>query len=289
MAAKSDARQIRPGLIPWLENLDEIPWWGLILLLTGILVIFTVFPQEKYREALDFVIPGLRLTIVMALATFAIAIVLGLFAGLGRVSKNPVIYTIASLYVNTVRGVPMLVLVLYFAFVGMPLMVELMNWLGSWLSQYDLAGSLDQLAQDMAALSIRNVDMTIRGIAALAFSYGAFEAEIYRAGIQAISKGQMEAARSLGMSYVQAMRVIILPQAIRIILPPMANDFIAVVKDTSLLSAIGVAEMTQLAKIHRASTFRTFEVWNTVTFLYLVLIFMLQIFAKFVEKRMARE
>jgi polar amino acid transport system permease protein len=133
------------------------------------------------------------------------------------------------------------------------------------------------------------VDMRVRAIAGLAFAYGAFEAEVFRAGIQSIERGQMEAARSLGMGYFQAMRYVILPQAIRRVLPPLGNDFIAMVKDSSLISVLAVRELTHLGKLNRARTFRTFETWNTVTFLYLCLILLLSLGVKMLERRMAVE
>jgi polar amino acid transport system permease protein len=131
--------------------------------------------------------------------------------------------------------------------------------------------------------------MTARAIAGLAFCYGAFEAEVFRAGIESIERGQMEAARSLGMSYFQAMRYIILPQAIRTVLPPLGNDFIAMLKDSSLISVLAVRELTHLGKLNRSRTFRTFETWNTVTFLYLIMTLTLSVVVKFIERRMAVE
>jgi polar amino acid transport system permease protein len=118
-------------------------------------------------------------------------------------------------------------------------------------------------------MSVQDIDSLARAIAGLAFGYGAYEAEVFRAGIQSIEKGQMEAARSLGMSYFQAMRYVILPQAIRVILPPLGNDLIAMLKDSSLISVLAVRDLTQLGKLNRSRTFRTFETWNTVTYLYL--------------------
>jgi len=112
---------------------------------------------------------------------------------------------------------------------------------------------------------------------------------VFRAGIQSIQRGQMEAARSLGMSYFQGMRYIILPQAIRRVLPPLGNDFIAMLKDSSLISVLAVRELTHLGKLNRSRTFRTFETWNTVAFLYLVLTLSLSLVVKYMERRMAYE
>ena len=117
--------------------------------------------------------------------------------------------------------------------------------------------------------SIRAVSMEGRAIIALGFGYGAYEAEVFRAGIQSIGKGQTEAARSLGMTYLQAMRFIVLPQAIRRVLPPLGNDFIACLKDSSLATVLAVNELTQLGRMLRASNFRVLEVFNVMAFLYL--------------------
>jgi polar amino acid transport system permease protein len=256
----------------------------LILLLAGILIVFSFTSSEKYQDALLFLIPGVRLTVLLAVISFALALILGLIAGLGRVSKNPLIYTVASLYVEVIRGVPFLVQILYVAFVITPGIVSLVNVIGQVVVRIPvLAG----WGSSLMAFDIQNVDMTIRGMAALAFGYGAYEAEVFRAGIEAISKGQMEAARSLGMSYVQAMRYVVLPQAVRVILPPLGNDFIAMLKDTSLVSALAIRELTQLGKLYRARTFRTFEAWNTVAFLYLVMTVSLSLLVRLIERKMS--
>jgi polar amino acid transport system permease protein len=139
----------------------------------------------------------------------------------------------------------------------------------------------------LSGVSIRQVDMEGRAIVALGFGYGAYEAEVFRAGIQSIERGQMEAARSLGMSYFQAMRYIILPQAIRRVLPPLGNDFISILKDSALATVLAVPEMTQLSRIQRSATFRVFEVFNTLAFLYLSMTLLLGIPVKWLERRMS--
>jgi len=140
--------------------------------------------------------------------------------------------------------------------------------------------------QGMADFTIRVIPMEGRAIIALAFGYGAYEAEVFRAGIQSIGKGQMEAAKSLGMTYFQAMRFIILPQAIRRVLPPLGNDFIACLKDSSLATVLAVPELTQLGRLRRASTFRVLEVFNMVAFLYLSMTLLLSTVVRWLEQRM---
>jgi polar amino acid transport system permease protein len=185
-----------------------------------------------------------------------------------------------------IRGVPMLVILYYIAFVGAPVIISSINVLGNALVS---VGVLTGLGNAMVSLSVRQVDFTARAIMALTIGYSAFIAEIFRAGIQSIGHGQMEAARSLGMTYGQAMRHVILPQAIRNVLPPLGNDFIAMLKDSSLVSVLGVADITQLGKVYSASTFRFFETYNVVAYLYLVMTVGLALAVRAVEKRMPRQ
>ena len=279
----------RPKLIPWTEKLAGLPWWALVILLLGALVAYFIFVSPTYQDAFLFLISGVRLTIMVSLASFVASLVLGLIAGLARVSKNVFFYTATSVYVEVVRGIPILVLLIYFAYVVTPFGLQLLNGLGAIMLQNLAIGPLGRLAEYLANLNIQDVDMIVRAVTGLAFAYGAFEAEVFRAGIQSIERGQMEAARSLGMSYFQGMRYIILPQAIRRVLPPLGNDFIAMLKDSSLISVLAVRELTHLGKLNRARTFRTFETWNTVAFLYLILTLSLSILVKVMERRMAFE
>jgi polar amino acid transport system permease protein len=264
-------------------------WWALIILLLGVVVVYFIIISSDYQAAFLFLVAGVKLTVGVSLISFFLALILGLVLGLGRVSNNVVFYTISSVYVELVRGIPLLVLLIYFAWVVTPLALQFLNWLGATMLQNLAIGPLVGLAENMATLGIQDVDMVIRAIVGLAFAYAAFEAEVFRAGIQSIQRGQMEAARSLGMSYFQGMRYIILPQAITRVLPPLGNDFIAMLKDSSLISVLAVRELTHLGKLNRARTFETFETWNTVAFLYLVLTLSLSVFVKFIERRMAIE
>ncbi len=289
MAITGEIERPQPKLIPWTRKLEAVPWWMLILLLAGLLIVYATYSSEIYQDAFVFLLAGLKLTIVVTLTSFSIALVLGLIAGLGRVSKNVIFYNLSTLYVEVIRGVPLLVQLLYVAFVLVPLGVDLLNAIGGFMLQHVSSNPFLGIAQSFANLNIKDVDMTVRAIVGLAFGYGAFEAEVFRGGIQSIERGQMEAARSLGMTYFQAMRYIILPQAIRRMLPPLGNDFIAMLKDSSLISALAVRELTQLGKLHRSRTFRTFETWNTVAFLYLVMTLSLSLVVKFMERRMAIE
>ena len=143
-----------------------------------------------------------------------------------------------------------------------------------------------RFGQGLADFSIRDLNFTTRAILALVIGYSAFISEIFRAGIESIEKWQMEAARSLGMSNWQAMRYVSLPQAVRRVLPPLGNDFVAMLKDSSLVSVLGVQDITQLGKLYATGTFRFFETYNVVAFLYLVMTIALSLLVRYLEKRM---
>lgn len=275
-----------PGVIPWTTGLKQLPWWALLLLLLGVALVYAIATVPNYTDAFYFIVPGLKVTVLVSVVAFAISLVIGLVMGLGRISSNPIVYNIATFYVEVVRGIPMIVIIIYVAYVLVPLVVSATNGIGTLILQTSWLSFLAGLGQSLTAMDIRNVDPLVRAIAGLSFGFGAYEAEIFRAGIQSIEHGQMEAARSLGMTYFQAMRHVILPQAIRVILPPLGNDFIAMLKDSSLISVLAVRDLTQLGKLNRSRTFRTFETWNTVTYLYLSMTLLGSMGVKWLERKM---
>jgi His/Glu/Gln/Arg/opine family amino acid ABC transporter permease subunit len=205
---------------------------------------------------------GLVLTIRATVIGYTLALFIGLFAGLMLVSKNPITLAISKLYVEVVRGIPMLVIILYAGFVLSPYLREATN------------GRID----------LRGFPGAVIG---LGFGYGAYLAEVFRAGIQSIDRGQMEAARSLGMSYVQAMRHVVLPQALRVVLPPLGNDFIAMLKDSSLISVVALPELLQQGRLWVSRTFRAFEGYNTVALFYLVMTLLLSLAVRLIERKIA--
>lgn len=237
----------------WSRVLSRAPWWLIIILVAGAFALFSMLTNERYTTALRYLIRGVGLTIYLSVVSYAIALVLGLVAGLGRVSRNAVTYTLATLYVEVVRGVPLLLIIIYAHYVVAPV-------IGT------------------------NRNAAISGIMALSFGYGAYLAEVFRAGIESIERGQSEAARSLGMSYRQAMRYVILPQAVRRVLPPLGNDFVAILKDSSLVSAIAVNELTKLGQIEASRTFDTFRTYNAVAVLYLILTLLLSLGVRYLER-----
>lgn len=290
MSDIEESKSRKPRLLPFLDvDTIDIPWWALIILLFFILISYVIATKPNYTDAFYFLIDGVRLTITVTLISFVIALFLGLIAGLGRLSRNVVFRTLSTLYVEVVRGIPLLVQIIYFAFVLAPAILGLLNGLGNLILNYLAIGPLTNLGYSLANMHIQDIDMTVRASLGLAFGYGAYEAEVFRAGIESIARGQSEAARSLGMTTGQTMRYVILPQAIRRVLPPFGNDFISMLKDSSLISVLAVRELTHLGKLNRARTFRTFETWNTVAFLYLILTVSLSLLVKLLERRMAFE
>ncbi|MEK6805119.1 MAG: amino acid ABC transporter permease [Pseudomonadota bacterium] len=199
---------------------------------------------------------GLWVTLEISALALVLALVLGLIAGLGRVSHNPAARQLAATYVEVIRGTPLLVQIFIF---------------------YFFIGTVLQLSAFAA------------GVAALAVFTGAYVAEIIRAGIEAVPRGQMEAARSLGLSTAQAMRFIVLPQALKKSLPPLAGQSISLIKDSSLVSVMALTDLTKAGREVVSSTFSPFEVWFTVAAMYLLLTGGLSIFVRRLEKRMAHD
>lgn len=259
----------------------DFPWWlgGIAALV--IAVVIALFTQPAYLQSFRFIITGLGVTIYTTLAAFAVALVLGLFTGLGRLSQSIFLRNITTLYVELVRGVPMLVLIFFIAFVGVPAITQGMQQLGATLVEM----GWEKWGAFLAAVKNSEVPMNLRAITALAITYGAFLAEVFRAGIESVSKGQMEAALSQGMSRAQAMRYIILPQGIRNVLPALGNDFISMLKDSSLVSVLAVRDITQVARLHAGTTFHFREAYLTLAVLYLSMTLLLSILTRYIERR----
>lgn len=228
-------------------------WW---LLLIGVIILIiglTIFKPDPFKRILFFVSDGIGVTIYTTLISFVLVLVFGLITGLGRLSKITIVRGFATIYVELVRGIPLL--------------VQLMFWYFAFPSVIQGMGEMLEI-QSISQYRANPIFMAILG---LTFCYSAYMSEVYRAGIQSISKGQMEAARSLGMTYFQAMRYVILPQALRVILPPVGNEFITLLKDSSLVSVVAVADITRRGREFMAANFIPVDTWVMVALLYLVL------------------
>jgi polar amino acid transport system permease protein len=282
MAAES--RTLSPGTTQaqFIERLARFPWWFLFILLAGAILFYSITTDELYSVIFGRLVQGVAVTLFVSIVAYSAALIIGLIVALGRVSKNPISYNLSTLYVQVIRGVPILVQIFYVAFVLGPAFITLVNNLGHGLS--GVLGAENLLTQT----TTQDISMLARVMIALAIAYGGFEAETFRAGIESIGRGQMEAARSLGMSYFQAMRYIILPQAFRRVLPPLGNDFVAMIKDSSLVSVLGVRDITQEARLYSAASFRYPETYNTLAFVYLSITFTLSMGVKFLENRMSK-
>lgn len=197
---------------------------------------------------------GAIVTIRITALSIAIGLIIGFLTGLARVWPNVIFRTIAGAYIELIRGTPLLVQI-FIVYFGLP------------------------------ALGM-NLDPFIAGMIAMGINSGAYVGEIVRGGIESIAKGQMEAARSLGLTYWQAMRYIILPQAIVRILPALGNEFIALLKDSSLVSTIAIAELTRTGQIIITRTFKSFEIWSGVALFYFVMTYAISRIVKYSEKRL---
>jgi polar amino acid transport system permease protein len=265
------------------NRLADLPWWVLIVLLLGVLLTVNFITDATYRDIFVTMVTGIQLTILVTVIAYAIALVIGLVAALGQLSKNVIFRNISMFYVQVIRGVPIIVQIFYVALVVIPIfIIPAINWIGQTLASWGVLSPENILA----TITNRDVSFTVRGIAALAISYGAFSSEIFRAGIQSIGKGQIEAAKAIGLTPFQSFRYIIFPQAIRRIMPPLGNDFIAMLKESSLVSVLGVNEITQLGRKYASASFRFLETYNTLVFFYLSMTLVLSMGVKFMERRL---
>lgn len=254
----------------------DFPWWLVVLGLIGTALAVVIAANDLYAQVFTTVAKGLGITVFVTLVSFLLASMLGLCIAMLGMADNMVLRQIARFYVEVIRGIPVLVLLFYTAFVGAPGLVSLYNWLATPLIQ----------ARWLDTLLVRDFSLTWRAIIALAIGYASFIAEIFRAGIQAVEEGQIEAAKALGFNRYQRFRLIIFPQALRTIFPPLSNDFVSMVKDSSLVSVLGVADITQMAKVYAAGSFRFFETYSIVAYIYLILTIGLSLLLRRAEKHM---
>ena len=215
---------------------------------------------EKYSTML---LGALGKTLLLTLLSLIFATVVGMIFALMNVGKNRILNCIGTIYVDAVRGVPLIVLA-YFIFFGVPQGIKSLGF------------------QDFRLTALQ------AGTIALAMNCGAYMAEIIRAGIESVDKGQMEASRSLGLSYGKSMRKVVLPQAIRTMIPSIINQFIITLKDTSILSVIGFPELTNIGKTISGNTFKSLQTWAIVGIMYMIVIVTLSRVAKRIERRMNR-
>ncbi|MCH1625682.1 amino acid ABC transporter permease [Fredinandcohnia quinoae] len=210
--------------------------------------------MSTITEAMPFLLQGLKLTLIITIASLFFGFILGLVIAIFRLSPIKPLVWIAKIFINAIRGTPLIVQ-LYFIYFGLTSF--------SWIS----------------------MEPTTAGIITISINAGAYMAEIIRAGIESIDKGQTEAARSLGVTSGKTMRYIILPQALRRMLPTFSNQAIISLKDTSLLSVIGIADLTQRTEVAIAKTYAVFPLWLTAGVMYFLLIYLLTLLSNYIERR----
>ena len=259
-------------MLPTSPDDKDFPWWLLIVAATGAVLFWQVAVNETYARVLSTLSRGIQITVFVTLVSYAMACALGLALALMQLSRSLVLRQISRLYVEVMRGIPIIVLLLYVAFVLAPALVAGWNWIAEGLG--------------LEPARTRDFPLIWRAILALTLAYASFLAEVFRAGLQSVDKGQIEAAEALGLSPWQRFRLIVFPQALRMILPPLGNDFVAMVKDSSLVSVLGVTDITQLGKVTAAGNFRYFETYNVVALVYLTMTITLSLALRRFEKRM---
>ena len=227
----------------------NISFFGAITLL----VLLPVISPDPFWKILKFLPDGIFRTFQVTILSIIFAFVIGLFAGLGRISRNKLINRIATIYVEVIRGIPLLAQLFFI---------------------YYALGKFVQLPRLASA------------VIAMAVCYGAYIGEIFRAGIQSIPRGQMEAALALGLSRAQAMRQVILPQTVKMILPPIGNEFIALLKDSSLVSILAVSDLLRRGREFASTTFQYFETYSIVALVYLVITLFFSKLVAIMERRM---
>lgn len=229
-------------------------WWLSFLGTLAVLAYLLIFHPDPYLRLLKFLPDGIIVTFQVTIASICLALLLGLLAGLGRISRNRIVNLVASTYVEIIRGIPLLVQLFYIYF------------------------ALGRI--------VRVPDM-VAAIIALGFCYGAYMGEVFRAGIMSIDHGQTEASLSLGFNRSQTMRYVILPQAWRTILPPVGNEFIALLKDTSLVSIIAVSDILRRGREFASESFLYFETYTLIAIIYLLITLVLSKFLSNVEQRLS--
>jgi polar amino acid transport system permease protein len=241
-------------LIPKKNDGSVLNSWRITFIFSVFLLTFLViFVPDPYRKIFQIVITGAPVTFQATICAIIGAVVIGTFAGLGAVSKHKIVNMISGVYVELIRGIPLLVQLIFIYYA-----------LGRFFS----------------------LDGMLSAIIALSICFGAYMGEIVRAGIQAIPKGQMEAAIALGLSRAQAFRYVILPQTLKVILPAIGNEFISMLKDSSLVSAIALSDILKKGKEYISRTFLSLETMLVVALVYLVITLVLSWLVGKLEERL---
>jgi polar amino acid transport system permease protein len=249
--------------------------WLVIFLILGALFALAQFDTQWMRDTFSYIAGGVRYTLFIALGGIVLAIILAGLGALGRISRNPIAYGISGFYVSFFRGTP-LILQMFLIYLALPQIA------------FNLVDQYPSIPRQFANALV--LQSAVAGTIALGLNYGAYMTEIFRAGIQSVGHGQIEAAEALGMTYVQKMRRVVLPQAFRVIIPPTGNEFIAMMKDTALVSFLGVtagsAEIFRRAQLVGKADVKNLEAYVTAAALYWVLTAVFTFFQRRLERRL---
>jgi polar amino acid transport system permease protein len=252
--------------------------WVVIFVVIGLFCIAAGFDREWIKDNIKFIADGLRWTIVMAIGGIVIAIVLATLGALARISRNPIAYGLAGFYVSFFRGTPLIVQ-MFLIYLALPPVASNLTDRYGWLPS-------------PGTESLLTLSSLEAGVLALGLNYGAYMTEIFRAGIQAVAGGQGEAADALGMTHAQKMRKVVLPQAFRVIIPPTGNEFIAMMKDTALVSFLGTTldtmEIFRRAQLVGKADFKNLEAYLAAAILYWALTGVFSFFQRRLENRVGR-
>jgi len=250
----------------------DFPYWLVVAGGIAAYLMYRVVSDDLYSQVLSTLSKGVGVTIFVTLVAFSMASLFGLLLAVASMSRFIILRQMARFYIEIIRGIPILVLLLYVAFVFGPVLVHGVNWV------------LEGLGFD--TIRTRDFSLMWRAIIALMIGYSAFIAEVFRAGLLSVDEGQIEAAKALGLGGWHRFRLIVFPQAFRTIMPPLGNDFIAMIKDSSLVSVLGVLDIAQLGKVTAAGNFRYFETYNVVALLYLIMTVSLSLLLRKIERKM---
>lgn len=235
------------------------PWWFLVIAIVILIAVLILRWPDPYRDFISFAWDGVLTTLLVTFISFILMIIFGTIGGLGRISKFGVFRFIASLYVEIVRGIPLLVHLIAWYFC-IPYILQ------KFLPAYQ-------------------VDPLATAIFAIAFCYGAYMSEIFRAGIISVPAEQITSGLALGLNDKQVMRYVVFPQAVRIMLPPTANEFISLLKDSSLVSVVAVTDLTRKGREFMAANINPIETWLMVALIYLLFTLLASRFSSYLEKR----
>ena len=266
-----------------LARFYTMPYWILFLAIVGVLLAVSIITDKVYSNIFRQLMDGVSMTLFVSIASYLTALTIAVCVGIIR--SNPpappqsvesrrkavmrvlriAAFNVCTVYVSVMRGIPILVVLLVTGFIVVPALRDLIN-------SNVVDGIRDLTGNPEIPDLIWRGSSAGTAIVALAITYGAYMSETVRAGIQSIPKGQFEAAYSVGMTYWQTMRSIVLPQAFRNVLPPLGNDFVAMIKDSSLLAFLGIRDITQIAKTSSGRSFRYVETYAVVAYMYLTLV-----------------